>query len=75
MSDDIQYNLGAHNARIAAVETRIIELQDSQKEQTKMLEKLLMRNERVKGGLAMVVGASSFFGAVAGLIIEWVKSK
>lgn len=73
MSDDIQYNLGAHGARIASVETRIVELQKSQEKQTAMLEKLLMRNERVKGGVAMLMGASSFFGAMAALAVEWLK--
>lgn len=73
MTDEVSFNLGSHAAKLESLDTRVIELQKSQERQTEMLQQLLMRNERVKGGLAFVVGASSFFGAIAALAIEWFK--
>lgn len=73
MTDEVSFNLGSHAAKLDSLDVRVIELQKSQARQTEMLQQLLMRNERVKGGFALVVGASSFFGAAAGLLIEWFK--
>lgn len=73
MTDEVSFNLGSHAARIEAVEKRVIELQVSQKEQTGMLQELLLRNARVKGGMIVIGAMSSTFGALAALAVEFFK--
>jgi len=73
MTDEVSYNLGAHDARIKAVETRVIELQVSQKEQTGMLQQLLIRSEKHRARVGLIVTLGSTFGTLAALAVEWFK--
>lgn len=73
MVEDTQFVLGNHSARLEGVEKRLIELQVSQKDQTAKLDQLLARDNRVKGGFAVVFGASAFAGTIATLIVEYFK--
>lgn len=73
MTEDIQFTIGKHSARLDGVEQRLIELQDSQKEQTAMLQKLVNRGERVRGGAWVLTSAGSALVAVAALLVDWLK--
>lgn len=73
MTDEVSFNLGSHAARIEAVEKRVIELQVSQKEQTGMLQQLLIRSERHRARMGLVVTVGSVFGTLAALAVEWFK--
>lgn len=73
MTDEVSFNLGSHSARIEAVEKRIIELQVSQKEQTGMLQMLLLRDAGFKGNWSAIVSMSIVVSTIVGFLIAWFK--
>lgn len=70
---NVAYSLGNHAARLDGIEQRLIEIENSQKEQTSMLATLVQRGERVKGGWAVVTVTAAFVSGVATLLVEWFK--
>lgn len=73
MTDEVSFNLGSHSARIDAVEKRVIELQVSQKEQTSMLQTLLLRDAGFKGSWSALVAMSVVVSTIVGFLIAWFK--
>jgi hypothetical protein len=73
MTDEVSFNLGSHSARIEAVEKRVIELQVSQKEQTSMLQQLLMSSERHRARVGLIATVGSVCGTLAALAVEYFK--
>lgn len=72
-SNSIHFQLGAHTARLDSVDQRLIEIEQSQHEQTKMLTTLVNRNERTKGSVSALTAAASAVVAVGALLIDFLK--
>lgn len=69
MTDEVQFNLGAHSARISAIEDRL-ERMDAK------LDRVVLVTERVRGGWAALAAAGAISSAltmVAGKIIAIIK--
>lgn len=72
-SNSIHFQLGAHTARLDSVDQRLIEIEQSQHEQTKMLNILVNRDERSKGSISALTAAGSAVIAVGALLIDYFK--
>lgn len=75
MSDEMDpmYKLGALESTVVALQKDMTELTVEQKKQTEMLQRLTAHMERQKGGLGVLIGAATVAGAIATLVVEWVK--
>lgn len=77
MTDETQFTLGEHSARLDGMEARIKEIQATQHADAesfnKKLDRIVSYVDRQRGGMWVLTGVSTVVGAIAALIVEWVK--
>lgn len=69
MTDEVQYNLGAHGARITAIESRLERMDEK-------LDRVVLVTERFRGGWAALAAVGTISSGVTlaiGKIVSFLK--
>lgn len=71
--DTGSYKVGALEATVRALQDDVTDIKTDQKGQNVKLDLLIAEMNTRKGGMAVLLAAATAAGAIAGLVIEWLK--
>lgn len=71
--DTGSYKVGALESTVKSLQEDVTEIKADQKAQNGKLDLLIAEMNTRKGGMTVLISAATAAGAIAGLVIEWLK--